>query len=108
LKDKHPIIEKILEFRGLKKLLNTYVEALPKLINKDTGRLHTSFNQAVVVTGRLSSSNPNLQNIPIREEDGREMRKAFVVGDSDHLFLSAEKIFMLPLQLKYLKYHRRK
>jgi DNA polymerase-1 len=66
------------------------VEALPKLINKDTGRLHTSFNQAVVVTGRLSSSNPNLQNIPIREEDGREMRKAFVVGDSDHLFLSAD------------------
>ncbi|WP_010662261.1 DNA polymerase I [Marinilabilia salmonicolor] len=90
LKDKHPIIEKILEFRGLKKLLNTYVEALPKLINKETSRLHTSFNQAVVVTGRLSSSNPNLQNIPIREEDGREMRKAFVVGDSEHLFLSAD------------------
>jgi DNA polymerase-1 len=90
LKDKHPIVEKILEFRGLKKLLNTYVEALPKLVNKDTGRLHTSFNQAVVVTGRLSSSNPNLQNIPIREEDGREMRKAFVVADCDHLFLSAD------------------
>ncbi len=90
LKDKHPIVEKILEFRGLKKLLNTYVEALPKLVNKDTGRLHTSFNQAVVVTGRLSSSNPNLQNIPIREEDGREMRKAFVVADSNHLFLSAD------------------
>jgi len=90
LKDKHPIVEKILEFRGLNKLLNTYVEALPKLVNKDTGRLHTSFNQAVVVTGRLSSSNPNLQNIPIREEDGREMRKAFGVADSDHLFLSAD------------------
>lgn len=90
LKDKHPIVEKILEFRGLKKLLNTYVEALPKLVNSKTGRLHTSFNQAVVVTGRLSSSNPNLQNIPIREEDGREMRKAFVVSDSDHSFLSAD------------------
>jgi DNA polymerase-1 len=90
LKDKHPIIEKILEFRGLKKLLNTYVEALPKLVNSKTGRLHTSFNQAVVVTGRLSSSNPNLQNIPIREEDGREMRKAFVVSDSNHSFLSAD------------------
>ena len=90
LKDKHPIVEKILDFRGFKKLLNTYVEALPKLVNKDTGRLHTSFNQAVVVTGRLSSSNPNLQNIPIREEEGREMRKAFVVSDSDHVFLSAD------------------
>ncbi|WP_291856070.1 DNA polymerase I [Marinilabilia sp.] len=90
LKDNHPIIGKILEFRGLKKLLNTYVEALPKLVNTQTGRLHTSFNQAVVVTGRLSSSNPNLQNIPIREEDGREMRKAFVVRDSDHSFLSAD------------------
>ncbi len=90
LKDKHPIVEKILDFRGFKKLLNTYVEALPKLVNKHTGRLHTSFNQAVVVTGRLSSSNPNLQNIPIREEEGREMRKAFVVSDSDHVFLSAD------------------
>lgn len=90
LRDRHPIVEHILEYRGLKKLLNTYVEALPKLINKETGRLHTSFNQAVVVTGRLSSSNPNLQNIPIREEEGREMRKAFVVSDADHLFLSAD------------------
>lgn len=90
LKDKHPILEKILDFRGFKKLLNTYVEALPKLVNKETGRLHTSFNQAVVVTGRLSSSNPNLQNIPIREEEGREMRKAFVVSDDQHLFLSAD------------------
>jgi DNA polymerase-1 len=90
LRDKHLIVGYILEHRGLKKLLTTYVEALPKLVNKETGRLHTSFNQAVVVTGRLSSSNPNLQNIPIREEDGREMRKAFVVADSDHLFLSAD------------------
>ncbi len=90
LRDRHPIVEHILEHRGLKKLLNTYVEALPKLINKETNRLHTSFNQAVVVTGRLSSSNPNLQNIPIREDDGREMRRAFVVGDDNHLFLSAD------------------
>ncbi|MGQ1889505.1 DNA polymerase I [Thermophagus sp. OGC60D27] len=90
LKERHPIIEHILEYRGIKKLLNTYVEALPKLINKETGRLHTSFNQAVVVTGRLSSSNPNLQNIPIREEEGREMRRVFVVPDDDHLFLSAD------------------
>jgi DNA polymerase-1 len=90
LRDKHLIVGYILEHRGLKKLLTTYVEALPKLVNKETGRLHTSFNQAVVVTGRLSSSNPNLQNIPIREEDGREMRKAFIVADSDHLFLSAD------------------
>ncbi|MFO8002329.1 MAG: DNA polymerase I [Marinilabilia sp.] len=90
LRDRHPVVEHILEHRGLKKLLSTYVEALPKLVHKDTGRLHTSFNQAVVVTGRLSSSNPNLQNIPIREEEGREMRRAFVVGDGDHVFLSAD------------------
>ncbi len=90
LRDRHPIVEAILEYRGFKKLLSTYVEALPKLINKETGRLHTSFNQAVVVTGRLSSSNPNLQNIPIREEEGREMRRAFVVKDKDKLFLSAD------------------
>jgi DNA polymerase-1 len=90
LRDRHPIIDAILEYRGFKKLVSTYVEALPKLINKDTGRLHTSFNQAVVVTGRLSSSNPNLQNIPIREEEGREMRRAFVVSDPDKRFLSAD------------------
>lgn len=76
--DKHPIIGKILEYRGVKKLLSTYVEALPKLINPRTGRIHTSFNQAVTSTGRLSSTNPNLQNIPIREEQGREIRKAFI------------------------------
>ncbi|MGM0375961.1 MAG: DNA polymerase I [Bacteroidota bacterium] len=90
LRDRHPIVEHILDHRGLKKLLNTYVEALPKLVNEDTGRLHTSFNQAVVVTGRLSSSNPNLQNIPIREEEGREMRKAFVVTSGDYVFFSGD------------------
>ena len=90
LQDRHPIIGKILEHRGLKKLLSTYVESLPKLINPKTGRIHTSYNQTVAVTGRLSSNNPNLQNIPIRDENGREIRKAFVPGDADHLFLSAD------------------
>ena len=74
LKPKHPIVGKILAHRGLKKLLSTYVEALPKLINPQTGRLHTSFNQAVTATGRLSSSNPNLQNLPIRSERGKLIR----------------------------------
>ena len=78
LKDKHPIVQKILDYRGLKKLISTYIEALPKLINPQTGLIHTSFNQAVTATGRLSSSNPNLQNIPVRGDDGREIRKAFV------------------------------
>ena len=78
LKPKHPIVGKILAHRALKKLIGTYVEALPRLINPATGRIHTSFNQAVTATGRLSSSNPNLQNIPIRGDDGREIRKAFV------------------------------
>jgi DNA polymerase-1 len=90
LLDRHPIIAKILEHRGLKKLLSTYVESLPKLINPKTGRIHTSYNQTVAVTGRLSSNNPNLQNIPIRDENGREIRKAFVPRDADHLFLSAD------------------
>ncbi len=90
LKDKHIIIPEILEYRGLMKLLNTYVEALPKLINPATNRLHTSYNQAVVVTGRLSSTNPNLQNIPIRDENGKEIRKAFTATDDAHLFLSAD------------------
>jgi len=90
LQDRHPIIGKILEHRGLKKLLSTYVESLPKLINPKTGRIHTSYNQTVAVTGRLSSNNPNLQNIPIRDENGREIRKAFVPGDAEHLFLSAD------------------
>ena len=89
LRDKHPIVEKILAHRALKKLLSTYVEALPKLINPRTGRIHTSFNQAVTATGRLSSSNPNLQNIPVRGEDGREIRKAFV-PDKDCTFFSAD------------------
>jgi DNA polymerase-1 len=90
LQDRHPVIGKVLEHRGLKKLLSTYVESLPKLINPKTGKIHTSYNQTVAVTGRLSSNNPNLQNIPIRDENGREIRKAFVPGDSDHLFLSAD------------------
>ena len=89
LHDKHPIVEKILAHRALKKLLSTYVDALPKLINARTGRVHTSFNQAVTATGRLSSSNPNLQNIPVRGEDGREIRKAFV-PDDDCTFFSAD------------------
>ncbi|MFT3741058.1 MAG: DNA polymerase I [Breznakibacter sp.] len=90
LKDKHPVVSKILEHRGLKKLLSTYVDALPALINAKTGRLHTSYNQAIVVTGRLSSTNPNLQNIPIRDEEGREIRKAFITRDENHVFLSAD------------------
>ena len=80
LRSKHAIIGKILEYRGLKKLLSTYIDALPQLINPRTGRIHTSFNQAVTATGRLSSSNPNLQNIPIRDEDGKEIRKAIHDG----------------------------
>jgi len=90
LQDKHPIISKILDHRGLKKLLSTYVEALPKMINTQTGKIHSSFNQTIAATGRLSSTNPNLQNIPIRDENGREIRKAFVPSDDDHLFLSAD------------------
>ena len=86
LHDKHPIVEKILAHRALKKLLSTYVDALPKLINARTCRVHTSFNQAVTATGRLSSSNPNLQNIPVRGEDGREIRKAFVPDDGCTFF----------------------
>jgi DNA polymerase I len=90
LADKHPIINKILEFRGLNKLLNTYVDVLPDLVNSETGRLHTSFNQTITSTGRLSSNNPNLQNIPIREERGREIRRAFVASDNEHTFFSAD------------------
>ena len=88
-KNKHEIIGKILDFRSLRKLLNTYVDALPKLINPTTNRIHTSFNQTVTATGRLSSSNPNLQNIPIRDDDGREIRKAFI-PDKDSEFFSAD------------------
>ena len=86
LRGKHDIVGKILEHRGLKKLLGTYVDALPQLINPRTGRIHTSFNQAVTATGRLSSSNPNLQNIPIRDEDGKEIRKAFIPDDGCEFF----------------------
>ncbi|MBQ8047785.1 MAG: DNA polymerase I [Prevotella sp.] len=78
LRSKHPIVSDILDYRGLKKLLGTYVDALPKLINPKTGHIHTSFNQAVTATGRLSSSDPNLQNIPVRGEDGKEIRKCFI------------------------------
>jgi DNA polymerase-1 len=78
LRDKAPIVDDILNYRGMKKLLGTYVEALPKLINSRTGHIHTSFNQAVTATGRLSSSDPNLQNIPVRDDDGKEIRRCFV------------------------------
>lgn len=90
LLDKHPIVQKILDYRGYRKLLSTYVEALPLLINRKTGRIHTNYNQAVAATGRLSSVNPNLQNIPIREEQGRELRKAFVASSAEHVFFSAD------------------
>ena len=86
LRGKHEIVGKILEHRGLKKLLGTYIDALPLLINPATGKIHTSFNQTVTATGRLSSSNPNLQNIPIRNEDGKEIRKAFIPEDGCEFF----------------------
>ena len=89
LKHKSEIVEKILEYRGLKKLIGTYVDALPKLINPKTGHIHTSFNQTVTATGRLSSSDPNLQNIPVRGEDGKEIRKAFI-PDKGCKFFSAD------------------
>ena len=89
LRGKHGIVAEILEYRGLKKLLGTYVDALPKLVNPHTGRIHTSFNQTVTATGRLSSSDPNLQNIPVRGEDGKEIRKAFV-PEPGCLFFSAD------------------
>ena len=90
LADRHPIVPKILEYRGIKKLLSTYVEALPQLVNPATGHIHTSYNQAVAATGRLSSANPNLQNIPIREALGRPIREAFVASDGEHLLLAAD------------------
>ena len=89
LKGKHKIVEAILEHRGLKKLLGTYIDALPKLINARTGHIHTSFNQATTATGRLSSSDPNLQNIPVRGEEGKEIRKAFI-PEPGCLFFSAD------------------
>ncbi|MGZ5248339.1 MAG: DNA polymerase I, partial [Flavitalea sp.] len=90
LSHQNPIVENILSFRELTKLRSTYVDALPQIINKKTGRVHTSYAQAVAVTGRLSSNNPNLQNIPVRTERGREIRKAFVPRDADHILLSAD------------------
>jgi DNA polymerase-1 len=86
----HSIVEDILTFRELTKLRNTYVDTLPTLVNPKTGRVHTSYAQAVAVTGRLSSNNPNLQNIPVRTERGREIRKAFIPRDADHILLSAD------------------
>ena len=85
-----PIVSKILEYRGVKKLLSTYVEALPELINPETGRIHTSYNQAVTATGRLSSTNPNLQNIPIRDELGKPIRAAFIASDTEHTLIAAD------------------
>ena len=90
IRGKHPIVDKLLEYRGIKKLLSTYIDALPALINPETGKVHTSFNQAVTATGRLSSTNPNLQNIPVRDELGREIRKAFIADNADCLFFSAD------------------
>lgn len=89
LRYRHPIVDKILTYRGLRKLLSTYIDALPELINPATGKIHTSFNQTVTATGRLSSSNPNLQNIPIRDEEGREIRRAFIPEEGS-LFFSAD------------------
>ena len=90
LEHKHEIIPLILNYRSLRKLKSTYVDALPKLVNKNTGRIHTSYMQTVAATGRLSSNNPNLQNIPIRTEKGREMRKAFISRDDQHTLLAAD------------------
>lgn len=89
IKDTHPIVNKILEYRGLKKLLSTYIDALPLLVDPKDGKIHTSFNQTVTATGRLSSTNPNLQNIPIRDAQGREIRKSFI-ADEGCLFFSAD------------------
>lgn len=90
LVNRHPVIQKILDYRSLTKLKSTYVDTLPALINPRTGRIHTTFNQAVAATGRLSSNNPNLQNIPIRTERGREIRKAFVPRNQEYILLSAD------------------
>ena len=89
IESKHPIVRNILNYRGMKKLLSTYVEALPKLINSRTGHIHTSFNQALTATGRLSSSDPNLQNIPVRTDDGKEIRKCFI-PEEGCMFFSAD------------------
>ena len=90
LAKEHEFVAKILKYRGLAKLKSTYVDALPKMVNPKTGRIHSSFNQALAATGRLSSNNPNLQNIPIKTEQGREVRKAFIPRDKDHILLAAD------------------
>jgi DNA polymerase-1 len=90
LTDKHPIVPLILEYRSIKKLVSTYVEALPQLVHPRTGKIHTSYNQTITATGRLSSNNPNLQNIPIREARGREIRKAFIPSDANHVLFAAD------------------
>ena len=89
VRDRHPLVDKILELRGLRKLLSTYVNALPALVNPRTGRIHTTYNQTVTATGRLSSTNPNLQNIPVRSDDGKEIRRAFIPADGN-VFFSAD------------------
>ena len=89
LRNRHPLIDKILELRGIRKLLSTYVNALPALINPQTGRIHTTYNQTVTATGRLSSTNPNLQNIPVRSDDGKEIRRAFIPAEGN-VFFSAD------------------
>jgi len=89
LRDRHPLVDKILELRGIRKLLSTYVNALPALINPQTGRIHTTYNQTVTATGRLSSTNPNLQNIPVRNDEGKEIRRAFIPADGN-VFFSAD------------------
>ena len=86
----HKVVDLILEYRGVKKLLSTYVDSLPQLVNPVTGHIHSSYNQAVTATGRLSSANPNLQNIPVREDIGRPIREAFVPSDERHELLSAD------------------
>ncbi len=90
LSDKHPIIQLILEYRSLKKLLSAYIDSLPQLVNPRTGRIHASFNQTITATGRLSSNNPNLQNIPIRTPEGRQIRKAFIASSDNHLIVDAD------------------
>src|SRR5690606_40182712 len=90
LSKEHEIVQNVLEYRGLAKLKSTYVDALPLVVQKHSGKIHTDYMQTVAATGRLSSNNPNLQNIPIRTERGRQVRKAFVPRDRDHLLLSAD------------------